>query len=72
MKSGALHRQIQVEANSYLCFPTAPEKRRDKQTHDMNMCQLFLFCLMELAVPTSWHESFIFTFLFCEPDYVSH
>ena len=45
--------RIQVEANSYLCLPTAPEKRRDKQAHDMNMCQLFLFCSMELAVSTS-------------------
>ena len=34
---------IQVAANSYLCFPTAPEKeRKEKKTNDVNVGQNFV------------------------------
>ena len=34
---------IQVAANSYLCFPTAPEKeRKEKKTNDVDVGQNFV------------------------------
>ena len=37
--------RIQVAANSYLCFPTAPREKQgiEKQTDDMDRSQLFPF-----------------------------
>ena len=39
--------RIQVAANSYLCFPTAPRKKQgiEKQTDDMDVSQIFPFVL---------------------------
>ena len=35
--------RIQVAANSYLCFPTAPEKeRKEKKTNDVDVGQNFV------------------------------
>ena len=44
---------IQVEANSYLCFPTAPEKeRKGKKTNDVDVGQNLLLYKNETSSQT--------------------
>ena len=49
---------IQVAANSYLCFPTAPEKERKekKKTNDVDVGQDFLLLNKESCSQTLYHR----------------
>ena len=48
---------IQVAANSYLCFPTAPGKeRKEKEANDVNMGQDFLLLNNESCSQTLYHR----------------
>ena len=45
---------IQLAENSYLCFPTAPEKeRKEKKTNDVDMVKIFFYIKMNLAAKPS-------------------
>ena len=47
----------QVAANSYLCFPTAPEKeRKDKKTSDVDVGQNLLLLNNESYSQTLYHR----------------
>ena len=56
---------IQVEANYYLCFPTAPEKGWKKKRQMMGMWVKICFCIkMNLsAKPSNIDYDFLPTFL---------
>ena len=49
---------IQVAANSYLCFPTAPEKERKekKKTNDVDVGQDLLLLNNESCSQTLYHR----------------
>ena len=48
---------IQVPVNSYLCFPTAPEKeRKDKKTSDVDVGQNLLLLNNESYSQTLYHR----------------
>ena len=53
---------IQVAANSYLCFPTAPEKERKekKKTNDVDVGQDLLLLNNESCSQTLYHRLWIF------------
>ena len=49
--------RIQVAANSYLCFPTAPEKeRKDKKTSDVDVGKNLLLLNNESYSQTFYHR----------------
>ena len=49
--------RIQVAANSYLCFPTAPEKeRKEKVTNNVDMGQNLLLLNNESCSQTLYHR----------------
>ena len=55
---------IQLVENSYLCFPTAPEKeRKEKKTNDVNVGQNFCLKTNLPAKPSNTDNDF-FTYLF--------
>ena len=48
---------IQVPVNSYLCFPTAPEKeRKEKKTNDVDVGQDLLLLNKESCSQTLYHR----------------
>ena len=54
---------IQLAENSYLCFPTAPEKeRKEKKTNDVNVGQHFCLKMNLRAKPSNIDNDF-FTYL---------
>ena len=54
---------IQLAENSYLCFPTAPEKeRKEKKTNDVDVGQNFCLKMNLPAKPSNIDNDF-FTYL---------
>ena len=56
--------KIQVEANSYLCFPPAPEKeRKEKKTNDVDVGKICFCLIMNLAAKPYNIDCEFFTYL---------
>ena len=63
---------IQLAANSYLCFPTAPEKeRKEKKTNDVDVGQNFCLKMNLADKPSNIEYDILPTFLM-SPDYVNN